>query len=141
MVNSVLVKDGLLYAGTGTGLITIDLKTYYSVPIPHPELFRSVKIKHIMQDSNNNLWFSTYGKAGLIKMLPDKTIVTFNRDEDAAEGDVFNLTYELSDGQILAASNTGLTFIKDDTVVKTLGEYEGITEQILCICEGEKGVI
>jgi energy-coupling factor transport system substrate-specific component len=141
VVNSVLVKDGLLYAGTGTGLVTIDLKTYYSVPIPHPELFRSVNIKHIMRDSGNNLWFSTYGKAGLIKMLPDKSIVTFDRDKDAVEGDVFNLTYELSDGQILAASNTGLTFIKDDEVVKTLGEYDGITEQILCICEGEKGVI
>ena len=109
VVNSVLVKDGLLYAGTGTGLVTIDLKTYYSVPIPHPELFRSVKIKHIMRDSGNNLWFSTYGTAGLIKMLPDKSVVTFNQDQDAAEGDVFNLTYELSDGQILAASNTGLT--------------------------------
>ena len=93
VVNSVLVKDGLLYAGTGTGLVTIDLKTYYSVPIPHPELFRSVKIKHIMRDSGNNLWFSTYGKAGLIKMLPDKSVVTFDRIQgDAVEGDVFNPT-------------------------------------------------
>ena len=141
VVNSVLVKDGLLYAGTGTGLVTIDLKTYYSVPIPHPELLRNARIKHIMRDSKDNLWFSTYGKAGLIKMLPDKSVVTFDRDKDAIEGDVFNLTYELSNGQILAASNTGLSFIEDDVVVKTLGEYDGITEQVLCICEGENGVI
>ena len=141
VVNSVVVKDGLLYAGTGTGLVTIDLKTYYSVPIPHPELFRNVRIKHIMKDGNNNLWFSTYGKPGLIKMLPDKSVVSFDRDNDAVEGDVFNLTYELSDGRILAASNTGLTFIENDKVVQTLGEYDGIKEQVLCIQEGKGGVI
>ncbi|RKM59966.1 diguanylate cyclase [Butyrivibrio sp. CB08] len=141
VVNSVLVWGGILYAGTSTGLVTIDLKTYYSVPIPHPEVLRNVLIKNIMCDSKDNIWFSTYGEAGVVKMRPDGSIVTFNQENKGAEGDVFNLTYELSDGQILAASNTGLSYIQGNAVVKTLGEYDGITEQILCIQEGAGGVI
>lgn len=31
-----------------------------------------------------------HGKAGLIKMLPDKSVVTFDRDKDAIEGDAIN---------------------------------------------------
>ena len=141
VVNSVLVKDGVLYAGTGTGLKTIDLKTFYSVPIPHPEVLRDVRIRGVMCDSNNNLWFSTYGPAGLVVMHPDKTINTYNRKYDGTEGEKYRSTYELSDGTIAALSTTGLNFIKNEHIFKKLGEDDGITASVLCIAEEADGTI
>ncbi len=141
VVNAVIVKDGVLYAATGSGLITIDLKTYYSVPIPHPELLKDVRIRAIMCDSKGNLWFSTYGPSGLVEMRPDKTINTFNRKYDDTEGEKFRGTLELKDGTIVAITSTGLNFIKDEQVVRKLGDDDGITTQVLSIVEDEDGKI
>ncbi len=141
VVNSVLVRKGLLYAGTSTGLVTIDLKTYYSVPIPHPTYFKNVRIKDIMCDSTGNIWFSIFGGAGLVEMKSDNSLVLFNKDTANIQGDSFILTKELSDGRILAACNTGLIFIKNDKVIKTIGEYDGISAQVLCVTEAEDGKV
>ncbi|WP_024866289.1 diguanylate cyclase domain-containing protein [Butyrivibrio sp. FCS014] len=139
VVNSVIVKDGLLYAGTGNGLVTIDLKTYYSVPIPHPEYLKDVRIRNIMCDSKENLWFSTYGPHGLIEMKPDGTIQYFNSKNGNAEGDKFRFTKELSDGRIIAGSNVGITLINNDKVIWKIGEYEGIKTQPLCVVQKDDG--
>ena len=141
VVNSVLVKNGLLYAGTNNGLVTIDLKTYYSVPIPYPEYLKDVRIRNIMCDSNDNLWISTYGPQGLIKLRRDGTIAAFNSQNAGTDGDRFRFCVELSDGRIAAASNTGLNFIKGERVVRKLGENSGITTQILSLVERDDGTI
>ncbi len=141
VVNSVMVKKGLLYAGTNNGLVTIDLKTYYSVPVPHPEFFKDVRIRNIMCDSSENVWVSTYGPYGLIKLRSDGTVASFNSQNAKTEGDRFRFSVELSDGRIVAASNTGLTFIKGEKVVKTLGENEGISTQVLSLVEREDGTL
>ena len=139
VVNSVMVKNGLLYAGTNNGLVTIDLKTYYSVPIPDPAYLKNVRIRNIMCDSKDNVWFSTYGPYGLIKMRTDGTLACFNSLNTGTEGDRFRFSKELSDGRIVAASNTGLSFIEGEKVTLTLGEKEGITTQILSMVEAEDG--
>lgn len=139
VVNSVLVKDGLLYAGTNDGLVTIDLKTYYSVPIPHPNYLKNVRIRNIMCDRNNNIWISTYGPNGLVKMRKDGSLACFTSLAMGTEGDRFRFSVELSDGRIAAASNIGLNFIKGEKVVATLGESDGITTQILSLVEREDG--
>ena len=141
VVNSVLVKGGVLYAGTGSGLKTIDLKTFYSVPIPHPEVLRDVRIRCVMSDSDDNIWFSTYGPGGLVVMHPDKTINTYTRKYDGTEGEKFRSTFELSDGTIVAVSSTCLNFIKNERVFKKLGEDDGITTQVLCMVEDADGTI
>ena len=49
---------------------------------------------------------------------------------------------ELSDGRILVASKTGLFFLKDKEVVATLGEKDGLNNQlILSMVEREDGSI
>ncbi len=141
VVNSVLVKDGLLYAGTNNGLVTIDLKTYYSVPIPYPEYLKNVRIRNLFCDSKGNVWVSTYGPNGLIKMRADGSITTFNTQNKGTEGDRFRQVIELSDGRILASTSTGLNYIEGETVVKTLGENDGISTQILSMVEDENGRI
>lgn len=141
VVYSVLVRKGLLYAGTNKGLVTIDLKTYYSVPIPHPHYLGGCRISNIMCDSYGNLWFSTYGDYGLVELKSDDSIVYFNEESAGTEGDKFLFAKELSDGRIIAATNTGLNYIKHDRVIKTLGERNGVTSQIECAIESDDGKI
>ena len=135
VVNCVHIKNGLLYVGTNEGLITIDLKTYYAVPIDHPELFENVRIRDILEDKNGNLWISTYGKSGLIELRDDGTFKFFNESTENIEGGRFRTALELSDGTIVAATSTGLNYIRNNRVEKTMGEAQGIQAQILCMIE------
>lgn len=141
VVNAVVVKGGLLYAATNNGLVTIDLKTYYSVPVQHPEMFKDIRIRHILHDSKDNMWYSTYGPDCLIEVKHDGTILTFTDKDAITEGNKFRLCKELSDGTILAVSNTGLNFIENDRVVTKLGEAQGLTTPVICLAEDEDGTI
>ncbi len=141
VVNAVMVKDNMMYAATGSGLFTVDLKTFYSVPVPHPEILRDVRMRDVMSDSNGNIWFSTYGPYGLVEMHPDKTIKNFNIKYDGTEGEKFRGTTELSDGTIVAVTSTGLNFIKNERVYYKMGEDEGITTQVLCVVEDKDGTL
>ncbi|WP_408069914.1 diguanylate cyclase [Butyrivibrio sp. JL13D10] len=139
VVNVTMIKDGLLYVGTNNGLLTIDLKTYYSVPINNSDYLKGVRIRDIMEDSKGNIWISTYGKSGLIEIRADGTIDTFNSRNKMTEGGRFRSTLELSDGTIVAATTTGLNYIRDGRVIKTVGEKEGLTTQVLSMCEIAEG--
>ncbi|MBE5843480.1 MAG: diguanylate cyclase [Butyrivibrio sp.] len=141
IVNSLLIKNRFLYVGTNSGLITIDLKTYYSVPIEHPELFQDVRVRDIMEDSKGNLWVSTYGKNGLVEMQEDGDVVCYNERTKGTEGGRFRLAMELSDGSIAAATSTGLNFIQNEVVTKTMGEEDGISTQFLSMVETNDGDI
>ncbi len=135
VVNCVQIKKGLMYVGTNSGLITIDLKTYYAVPIDHPELFENVRIRDIIEDEKGNLWISTYGKSGLIELRDDGTVKLFNENTENTEGGRFRTSLELSDGTIVAATTTGLNYIRNNRVEKTMGEEQGIQAQILSMVE------
>lgn len=141
VVNCTLIKDGLLYVATDTGLLTIDLKTYYSVPVPYPNYFRNVRIRHIMEDSRGNMWFSTYGEHGLIEMKADKSIVSYNVDNAGTSGNRFRFTKELKNGDIMVSSNGGLDFIKNGAVYASIRENEGISAYALCAVERDDGTI
>ncbi len=143
VVNSVIIKGGFLYVGTNSGLKRIDLKTYYSVPIDHPELFYNVRVRDVMEDSEGNLWVSTYGKNGLIVLRADGKVDCYNEKSDGSgtEGSRFRFAIELSDKTIAAATSTGLNFIENGVVTKTMGENEGVTTQVLSMVETGNGDI
>ena len=141
VVNCVLINDGLLYVGTNNGLFTIDLKTYYSVPIDNPEYFRNVRIRDLMKDSKGNIWACTYGKHGLIEIRKDGVIETYNERNRGTLGGKFRSAIELEDGTIVAATSIGLNFIRNGVVKRTMGEAEGITTQVLTMVEIANGDI
>lgn len=139
VVNCVLVKDGLLYVGTNSGLVTIDLKTYYAVPIDHPNYFKNVRIRDLMEDSQGNIWACTYGKHGLIELKTDGGIETYNERNRGTLGGKFRCVTELEDGTIVAATSTGLNFIRKGVVKRTMGEEDGLTTQVLTMVEIANG--
>ena len=142
-VANALYKDGhILYMGTDTGLTTLNLDTNMATLLPYAGSLKGVRIRNIMKDSKGNLWYSTYGKDGLVKVDPEGNIKTFNEDNSGMLGGRARCTIELSDGRILVASNTGLSFIKDDVVVATIGVDNGLENQyILFMYEREDGSI
>ena len=142
VVNSILLHGSDLYIGSDSGLTVLDYRTYQKKSYDFVESLDGVRIRHMMEDSAGNVWISTYGKEGLFKISPSKEVTLFNESTAGTLGGRFRLSIELSDGTILAASNTGLNYIKDDTLIYTLGEDNGLfAPQILTMVECPDGSI
>ena len=141
VVNAVSVHDDILYAGADDGLYMIDMNSGLSVENDIIEMFEGVRIRHIMEDSSGNMWFSTYGKDGLVEIKSDGTVKTYTEEESGTVGGRFRCCLELSDGTVFAASNMGLNIIKNEEVTDTIGEKAGINAQILTMVEEEDGSV
>ncbi|MCR4842389.1 MAG: hypothetical protein K5840_03885, partial [Eubacterium sp.] len=141
VVNAVHLKGNLLYVACDSGLIIINRKNYTIVENDLTESLYGMRTRHILEDSEGNMWFSTYGEVGLLEYKADGTIVTYN-EVDGTMGGRFRLCLELSDGTILAASNMGLSYIQNEKVVDTIGEKEGfVVPQMLTMVECSDGSI
>lgn len=140
LVNAITVyKDNIWYA-CGDGLLVTDMHNYQKQDMELLKNFEGVRTRGLLVDSNNNLWISTYGPDGLVCLKDNGDYVSFN-ESNGTEGGLFRFALELSNGEILASSSTGLTYIKDDQVVATMGQEEGINTQILSIVETSDGHI
>lgn len=143
-VNSIEIDDGSNYAlvATDEGAFKVNLKAYAMNIDNSLKLLDGERVRHIMRDSEGNIWASTYGRLGLYKIRADGTARPFTSGNSGILGSRFRYTLELSDGRILAISGDGLNFIKGDTVVKTLGIDDGFTiSRALCAYETEEGTI
>ncbi|WP_049945399.1 hybrid sensor histidine kinase/response regulator [Butyrivibrio sp. AC2005] len=140
-VNSVMVDHGEMYIGTDSGLAILDEETCAAKDYEYLQYFDGVRVRHMMMDSKHNLWISTYGKDGLIRVTEKGEEFSFN-ESVGTQGGRFRYCLELSNGEIVAASNMGLTFIQGDEVVCTIGEKDGMkSPQILTMVEDEDGNI
>ncbi|SDB45481.1 hybrid sensor histidine kinase/response regulator [Butyrivibrio sp. INlla16] len=141
VVNSVLVDHGEIYIGMDKGLAILDEKTCTAKDYDYIKYFEGVRIRHQMVDSKHNIWLSTYGKDGLIRVSADGEVKSFN-EASGTLGGRFRYCLELSNGEVVAASNMGINFIDGDEIVCTLGEEEGMeSPQILTIVEDKDGNI
>ncbi len=141
VVNATAFSDKDIYIGTDSGLFAVDRYTYKKKGYKFLKEFKEVRVRHVLYDSKGNLWVSTYGKDGLILIRPDGSTRSFNESESGTIGGRFRCCIELKSGTILAASNMGLTFINDETVVGTLGDADGLKAQILSMVEDTDGSI
>lgn len=140
VANAVCAADNTLYIGYDSGLQII-LRDGTNCENALTDELSGSRIRNIMEDSSGNIWISTYGQDGLIKYDPkDKTAKIFNEYSAGTNGSKFRFSVELSDGTVLAASPTGLTYIKDDVVTHVLTAEHGLDNtQILCAAEEENG--
>lgn len=141
IVNSVIKIEQELYIGSDSGLIIIDEKTNKQKTNKLTKRLKNVRIRHIMQDSQQNLWISTYSSSGLLCYSKEKEITLFN-EQSGTQGGMFYYTLELGDGSILAASNTGLTYIKDGRITCVIDQNRGLSmPQMLCAYQTKDGTI
>ncbi|MBQ9549585.1 MAG: response regulator [Lachnospiraceae bacterium] len=141
VVNAIGYKGDDIYIGKDNGLSVVNKDSYKPCDYDFISEFDGVRIRHINIDSGGNVWLSTYGQEGLYRIDADGEVESFHEGSGTL-GARFRYSTELSDGRILAVSNTGLNFIDGDRVVKTIGADEGLnTPQILTLVEDKDGRI
>ena len=140
VVNTIVQWNGVYYFGTDKGMDAVDLKGKHQVKDELTERFAGVRIRCMMVDDQNHLWVCTYG-SGLAEIAPDGTEYLYNR-ENGAFGNRARVVTQLRDGTILAAGDTGLSFIRDHAVTDTILYAEGkISSMVLTITEMPDGTI
>ncbi|MBR5057361.1 MAG: diguanylate cyclase [Clostridiales bacterium] len=142
VANAVCECNGFLYIGLNKGVTIVNANTRKAEYRPWLQDLKNERVRNIMRDSKGNLWISTYGTKGLVKVEQSGSLIYFNEENGRLGTGQIRSCIELSDGRILVASNTGLSFIQDDKVVATLGEKDGLNNQfILSMIERDDGSI
>ena len=138
VVNSVCMRKNMIYAGTDEGLIILD-KNLKRVENALSHLLSKCRIRCIMLDDQDNLWFSTYSGYGLVCYSPESNITAFNQSNGILSKKV-RATSQMKDGTIMVATSGGLNLIKDGKVIGAYDASDGIDNtEILSACEGPDG--
>ena len=140
VVNTIVRWQGCYYFGTDKGLDIVDEACLTQITNQLTEELANVRIRCIVVDSSDHLWICTYG-GGLIEVEPDGTEYLYSH-QNGSFGNRARLVTQLSDGTVLAAGDTGLSFIRDHEILRTIG-YQGglINSMILTVTEMPDGRI
>ena len=140
VVNTVVCWNNAYYIGTDKGMDAVDLKGMHPIRDKVTERFGNTRIRCMMVDEAGALWVCTYG-SGLVEICADGTEYVYNRD-NGAFGNRARVVSQLRDGTVLAAGDTGLSFIRDHRVERTITYTEGeISSMVLTITELKDGTI
>ena len=141
VVNATCLQDGILYAGTDDGLYIVD-EDGLAVSNRLTDYLEGIRIRHIMADSDGNLWMSTFSsERGLVCVKPDGRIISYRTGEGMPNNEV-RCTWQMRDGSIAVGTNNGIAVIEDGDIVRTYGSDDGISNTvILTLCEGDDGHI
>ena len=153
VVNSTCMYGNTLFIGTDSGLIALDdsgivdkipvrsAKTAGGKSIDCADLLKLLKgcrIRSIIRDSKNRLWFSTYTKNVLVR-FDGSNVVCFTQ-KDGMPSERVRTIYEEKDGTILAACTGGLVVIKDDKITELFDEKSGISNtEVLSVTAADNG--
>ncbi len=141
VVNVTCEHDGRLYIGTDSGLSILD-ENNELIEDKLTEFIGGARVRCIAEDTEGNLWVSTFTHdLGVVRQGKDGSIKSISK-EDGLSGNEIRCVVPASDGSILVGSNTGLSIIKDEKVVRNIYEMEGIDNPVfLTVAEGDDGEI
>lgn len=140
VVNAVISWQDCYYIGTDKGLDAVDKSCRRQLENSLTESLSGKRIRCMYVDRNNHLWVCTYGN-GLMEYAPNGESWAYNRD-NGSFGNRARIVTGLSDGTILAAGDTGISYIKNHKIQKTIQNKEGsINSMILTITEQGDGTI
>lgn len=140
VVNAVTLWQGEYYFGTDKGLDVVDETCKHQLHNALTEKLEGTRIRCLLADSDDHLWICTYG-SGLLEILPDGTEYLYNSD-NGSFGNRARVVTQLSDGTILAAGDTGISYIRDHRITRTIRYSDGlINSMILTLTEMPDGKI
>ena len=154
VVNSTCVCRGKLYIGSDNGLAAIDqngvsynvsIRTITGVTDEKTKdcknlisLLKGVRIRSIIRDSKDRLWFSTYSDYGLV--CYDNTNVRVYTMNDGLPSNRIRVVFERSDGKMIAACTGGIAVIGPNGIEDVYDEKSGLSNpEILTISEAANG--
>ncbi|MCM1273124.1 MAG: response regulator [Clostridium sp.] len=139
MVNCVYLRGQNKFIGTDDGLIIYNRKNE-AVYNDLTKMLEGVSIRHIMEDSNGNMWISTHRRYGVVKVAKDGTITSITRAEGLPSYGV-NITLELADGRIAVATEEGVAIVeKSEEIYSVYNAQSGMEyENVLCMYQNSEG--
>ncbi len=153
VINSTCVYDDWLLLGTDTGLTVLgpnkiidkwnvkSVKTQKGRKIRETDLIKLLdgcRIRSIIRDSKNRIWFSTFSDYGLV--CYDRGAVTCYTMVDGMPSKRIRTVCECRDGTIWAVCTGGVVLIRDGQIRKAYTENDGITNtEILTVAEAPNG--
>ena len=140
VVNSIVLWQDSYYIGTDKGLDVVDKACRKQLRNKLTFDLEGKRIRCMYVDSDDHLWVCTYG-SGLMEYSPDGNEWAYNADSGSF-GNRARLVTGLSDGTILAAGDTGISFIRDHKITNTIRNENGlINSMILTVTEMKDGRI
>lgn len=140
VVNAVVSWKDCYYIGTDTGLDVVDKTCSRQIENDLTRTLDGVRIRCMYVDGNDHLWVCTYG-SGLLEYSPFGGSWAYNA-ENGSFGNRARTVTGLADGRILAAGDTGISFIEDHRIVRTIrNEDGGFSSMILTLTELNDGTI
>ncbi len=140
VVNAIVMWQDGYYIGTDKGLDVVDKNCHREINNELTEELDGKRIRCMYVDSKDHLWICTYG-SGLMEYAPNGESWAYNA-ESGSFGNRARIVTGLSDGTILAAGDTGISFIRDHKITKTIKNTDGlINSMILTVTEQSDGTI
>ncbi len=140
VVNAIVFWQNAYYIGTDNGLDVVDSSCRDQISNALTEELSGRRIRCMYVDAQDHLWVCTYGN-GLMEFAPNGDSWTYNAD-GGSFGNKARIVTELSDGTILAAGDTGISYIRDHKIERTIRNEDGlINSMILTLTERADGTI
>ena len=140
VVNTIVFWQDCYYIGTDKGLDVVDKSCRRQLQNKLTEELDGKRIRCMYVDENNHLWVCTYG-SGLMEYSESGEEWSYNADHGSF-GNRARIVTGLSDGTILAAGDTGISYIRDHKITQTIRNEDGlINSMILTITEMRDGTI
>ena len=140
VVNAIVLWQNCYYIGTDKGLDVVDKSCRGQIKNEFTEALDGKRIRCMYVDDRQHLWVCTYG-SGLMEFDADGRTWLYNA-ENGSFGNRSRLVTGLSDGTILAAGDTGISFIRDHQIQRTIRNGDGlINSMILTVTERSDGTI
>ncbi len=140
VVNAIVYWQDSYFVGTDKGLDIVDKACRNRITNDLTSELDGKRIRCMYVDGNDHLWVCTYGN-GLMEYAPDGGSWSYNV-ENGSFGNRARIVTGLSDGTILAAGDTGISFIRDHQITQTIGHQDGlINSMILTVTEMSDGTI
>ncbi|MBR6307495.1 MAG: HD domain-containing protein [Lachnospiraceae bacterium] len=140
VVNAIVSWQGMYYIGTDKGLDVVDKACKNEIENDLTEKLAGKRIRCMYVDGNDHLWVCTYG-SGLMEFTASGEMWTYNA-ENGSFGNRARVVVGLSDGTILAAGDTGICYIRNHKIEKTIAKEDGlINSMILTVTERRDGTI
>ena len=140
VVNTIVEWQDCFYIGTDKGLDVVDKACRNQLHNDYTAALEGKRIRCMLVDRQDHLWVCTYG-SGLMEFSPEGDSWLYNAD-NGGFGNKSRTVTELSDGAILAAGDTGISYIRDHKIERTIQNDDGlINSMILTLTERNDGTI
>ncbi len=140
VVNAIVFWQDCYYIGTDKGLNVVDASCRRQIENDMTESLDGKRIRCMYVDDKDHLWVCTYGN-GLIEYSKEGETWEYNAD-NGSFGNRARIVTGLSDGTVLAAGDTGISYIKDHEIERTIRNEDGlINSMILTITERSDGTV